>query len=275
MLADVNRKSVISALILAFLFSMTSLFAGPAEEGQAKFNQVCIACHKIGGGKLVGPDLKDVSKRRERDWILRFIIESDSMIASGDAIAQEMLKEFNNVPMPRSGLSQTEAENVLAYIDAASGGAPTAAAGSAVLSGGDAGNGRGIFVGSVVLENGGLACISCHTVAGVGQFGGGTLGPELTPVAKKYGPDGLTSALKSLPFPTMQGIYKTRPLSDKEQADLYAFFQESGKDEPVKTFQWGFVGLGFVGFVIFAILPFLVWAGRMKGVRIPMVGGKK
>src|SRR3954468_18615382 len=31
----------------------------------------CNGCHKIGGGKLVGPDLKGVTGRRDKEWIAK------------------------------------------------------------------------------------------------------------------------------------------------------------------------------------------------------------
>ncbi|MBI4607901.1 MAG: cytochrome c [Candidatus Rokubacteria bacterium] len=37
-------------------------------EGQAIFQEKCVSCHTIGGGRLVGPDLQGVTARRDREW---------------------------------------------------------------------------------------------------------------------------------------------------------------------------------------------------------------
>src|SRR3989337_709452 len=46
--------------------------------------------------------------------------------------------------------------------------------------------GRALFTGARRLENGGPACMSCHSVAGLGALGGGALGPDLTLAYNKY-----------------------------------------------------------------------------------------
>lgn len=39
----------------------------PEAAGDQTFNKICIACHTVGEGIRVGPDLKDVHKRRDRE----------------------------------------------------------------------------------------------------------------------------------------------------------------------------------------------------------------
>ena len=45
----------------------------------------CVACHKVGGGKLVGPDLKDVLVRRTQPWVEKMILKPEVMIVKDDA----------------------------------------------------------------------------------------------------------------------------------------------------------------------------------------------
>ncbi len=95
----------------------------PTEPGKAIFEQKCQSCHSIGGGRIVGPDLKGITERRERGWLIRFIVSPDELIAQGDPIAKQLVEEYG-IPMPNMGLSEPEGEEVLAYIEAQSGGEP-------------------------------------------------------------------------------------------------------------------------------------------------------
>ena len=92
------------------------------EPGQAIFDQKCISCHSIGGGRIVGPDLKGVTEQRDRDWLIRFIVSPEKLIAQGDPLAERLVQEYDGISMPNMGLSESEAEEVLAYIEAQSGG---------------------------------------------------------------------------------------------------------------------------------------------------------
>ena len=84
-------------------------------RGKALFDGKCAACHTIGGGKKVGPDLKGVASHRPHDWIISFITAPDQVIASGDATAAQLVKEYG-MPMPNVGVSKADAEAILAYI---------------------------------------------------------------------------------------------------------------------------------------------------------------
>ncbi|HSM16423.1 MAG TPA: c-type cytochrome, partial [Gemmatimonadales bacterium] len=43
------------------------------HPGQAIFDRTCFACHSIGEGTRVGPDLKDVHERRTGEWLVRWM----------------------------------------------------------------------------------------------------------------------------------------------------------------------------------------------------------
>ena len=61
----------------------------------------------VGGGRLAGPDLKDVGKRREEAWLLRFVVDPKGVIDSGDAYAQNLLKEAKEKIKERFNLAYT------------------------------------------------------------------------------------------------------------------------------------------------------------------------
>jgi mono/diheme cytochrome c family protein len=109
---------------------------GAGGPGQAIFQQQCVACHTIGGGPGVGPDLEGVTERRERAWLTRWIAEPDKVLAEGDPIATGLLQEFNNVQMVNLGLSAAQVEDVLAFLENP-GGVVTASPAAAELLEGD------------------------------------------------------------------------------------------------------------------------------------------
>ena len=102
-------------LILAVLFSLSfNLFAD--VDGEKIFKQNCTACHTIGGGRLVGPDLSGVTEKREDKWLKSWITNSQDLIASGDADAIAIFEEYNKTAMTPFDFSDEELTAVLAYI---------------------------------------------------------------------------------------------------------------------------------------------------------------
>jgi cytochrome c5 len=101
---------------------MSVVWLGPihhgkaAETGKEIFESLCAACHTIGKGKLVGPDLAGVTSRREESWLHRQIKEPDALIAENDPIAMQLLQEADNVEMPPLDLSDEEVVAVIAYL---------------------------------------------------------------------------------------------------------------------------------------------------------------
>jgi len=74
------KKSSTAILAFVIVFLATSL---RAQDGEQLFQQ-CKACHSIGEGKRLGPDLLDISKKRDAAWVKNFIKSSQSMIKGED-----------------------------------------------------------------------------------------------------------------------------------------------------------------------------------------------
>ncbi len=89
-------------------------------EDIAKGEQVftgkgCNACHKLGGGKLVGPDLAGVTKRRSIKWLARMIAKPEVMIKE-DEQGKELFKTYMT-PMANQNVDlATELPALLAYL---------------------------------------------------------------------------------------------------------------------------------------------------------------
>ena len=90
------------------------------KPGEALFVKACASCHTIGHGDKVGPDLLDVSNRREHAWLTSFVSRPDRMMAGPDAAVAALIARFPAVRMPNLGLSEQDAGDVLAYIEAQS-----------------------------------------------------------------------------------------------------------------------------------------------------------
>lgn len=143
---------------------------------------------------------------------------------------------------------------------------------------GNAATGRALFSGATPLLNGGPACLACHTVAGAGALGGGSVGPDLTAVYTRYGQAGLADALAKPLFPTMQPLFRGHPLTPAEQADLVAYLRQVAQRYPsttpsrltynhrsLATVEIAF--LAIVGAGVLLLAANAVWRDRLIGVR--------
>jgi protein SCO1 len=82
------------------------------DKGAYLFATRCAACHTIGNGDKIGPDLLGVTSSRDLNWIRRTIIEPDKLIAEKDPIATALFKKYKEVQMPRLNLAEADV-NVL------------------------------------------------------------------------------------------------------------------------------------------------------------------
>ncbi len=136
-----------------------------------------------------------------------------------------------------------------------------------VLPAGSAARGRELFAGRVRFQNGGPPCAACHSIAGLRFPNGGTLGPNLTHIYNKLGPEGAPVALKTLFFPAMTAIYDPHPLTPQERADLLAFFQQASTEPSSRSLTPIVALAGFGGFCILLVITRWVWRGRLRSVR--------
>jgi nitrite reductase (NO-forming) len=87
-----------------------------AVAGKLAFESKCLACHSVGEGRKLGPDVAGVTKRRSSAWLARWLKEPEKMLET-DPDAKAMLKEYNNLPMPNQSLGEAEIRQYLKYFE--------------------------------------------------------------------------------------------------------------------------------------------------------------
>ena len=142
----------------------TAEMSQEAVAGKEIFDQRCAACHTIGGGPLVGPDLAGATERRDTAWLHTWITDP-AAFAQIDADAAEILTGG----MPALGLSSTDVDDVITYLESTSDvEAPSAAPeGPRQLSAEEFDQASGIFFNR---------CAGCH-----GTLRAGATGPAIQP----------------------------------------------------------------------------------------------
>ena len=86
------------------------------DRGKYLFGRDCIACHTIGHGDKIGPDLLGVIHVRSRQWLTQIIQHPDQLLEEKDPIATALLKKYN-VRMPNTYVSDIEAGYLIRYIE--------------------------------------------------------------------------------------------------------------------------------------------------------------
>jgi cytochrome c2 len=269
------------ASIWAALPVVANAAGADANAGQQLFQQKgCTACHTIGKGALVGPDLKGVTASRPHEWLEQWIAAPDKMIAKKDPVAISLLHQFHNVQMPDLALSKSDVDAIIAFLATntapggaaqASGAAPQTANAPAVK--GNPQIGKELFTGVVRFQNGGPPCMACHSAGGIGALGGGQLGPDLTEIVKQFGGAPAVDAfVAGLPTPTMKAVWSQRPPTAQERANVVSFLGQAEVTQRPAEAIWQLAGLAVLGVVILLTIAAWRWQYRLRfGVRGPMV----
>lgn len=272
------KLGVVSKIAL-FITSMSlcPLLPAPAraQDPATFFRQHCAACHTIGGGRLVGPDLKGVTKRKDRTWLVKFLQDPSAMIASGDPYATELKQQAHGIVMPTiPGMTPELANALLDLIEAggpsAHGSALPAARSQRPFTSQDITFGTELFLGERRLANGGPPCVSCHSLGAMGGLGGGRLGPDLTNAFDRLGGRrGLGTWLSSPPTTTMQSIFGAHALKPDEIHALLAVINAAGTRSrpPGRSSIFIFLAWGLGGMLVSLVVLQIAWRGRLRSVR--------
>jgi mono/diheme cytochrome c family protein len=113
------------AMVFILMLGSTAFAANPdvsdsdeaVAAGKTIFNANCKTCHKL-DQKYTGPALRGLTDRRSIDWAKSWIKNSQVLIATGDAQANALYKEYNNLAMPAyEFLSDDDLTNIISYIE--------------------------------------------------------------------------------------------------------------------------------------------------------------
>jgi mono/diheme cytochrome c family protein len=277
-----NTRSALPPAIGVLLILCVSVMAPAslnAQEAAEYFRQNCMSCHTIGGGPLTGPDLKDVHTRRDREWLIGFMIDPKAFIDRGDPIARDLLQEYRGVVMPSlPTMNRARSISMLELIERESALEISEFRGVQVddrpATAEDVEMGRKLFTGELRLKSGAASCMSCHAVQGIGGLGGGTLGPDLTTIFEQYeNRRNLVTWLSAPATPTMQTVFRNNAMQDDEIFALVAYFENTLQRNPAdtSTARLNFLLLG-LGAAILALGLFdVIWSKRFISVRRALV----
>lgn len=124
---SIEKSSLVIVFSLVFLFSFNSQAqdtasddgiptdAGIVSAGEALYKGNCAQCHAI-NEVVIGPALKDVHERRPKEWLLRWIKNSQKVIQSGDEYAVALYEEYQKNVMPSYPFKDEQIVSILAYI---------------------------------------------------------------------------------------------------------------------------------------------------------------
>ena len=87
------------------------------KPGEDLFRKRCAACHTIGQGDLVGPDLDGVVQRHDRGWLSRWLSSPEKLLEEKDPLAMELFAKHQGVTMPSLAVSEREVADLLSFIE--------------------------------------------------------------------------------------------------------------------------------------------------------------
>ncbi len=89
------------------------------DQGQYLFSTRCAACHTLGHGDKIGPDLLGITSVRERAWLARMIQQPDKLVAEGDPVATALFEKYKSVQMPNLRITDGEFALLLKFLESA------------------------------------------------------------------------------------------------------------------------------------------------------------
>jgi mono/diheme cytochrome c family protein len=158
-----NLPSQLSLVLLALMLTFSvshSTYASttvlPVQavdtaQGKALFKANCAACHKL-YKKATGPALFEVGNKYDREWLYKWIKNSQELVKAGDATAVKIFEENNKSVMTAfPTLTNADIDNILAYTYTKKAVAPPPTGGDAATSSAEGGLSNNIILGILAL----------------------------------------------------------------------------------------------------------------------------
>lgn len=108
----------LTGVVLCASTAPPSAHAQVGSDGKRLFETICVACHTIGAGVRIGPDLQGVAERRSTEWLRRQIRDPEALRKAGDSVSIANRAKYR-VSMPALGLTEQQVEAVIAHLGAA------------------------------------------------------------------------------------------------------------------------------------------------------------
>lgn len=88
-----------------------------ATKGQDLFKNNCSQCHAVNADVVVGPGLQGIDTRRDEAWIIKWVKNSQKVVASGDKYAVELYEKYNKTPMTAfDNFSDDDVKAIIAFV---------------------------------------------------------------------------------------------------------------------------------------------------------------
>lgn len=89
-----------------------------ATKGQTIFKEYCAQCHSTGNDAIVGPGLQGIQKRRDVEWLRKWIRNPQKVLDSKDKYAIELYNKFNKTQMSSFwNFTDEDIDAILKYVE--------------------------------------------------------------------------------------------------------------------------------------------------------------
>ncbi|MBX7203741.1 MAG: c-type cytochrome [Bacteroidia bacterium] len=103
------------AVFLTVSFISSNLYS---QDAAKLFKANCAACHKTSDKRSTGPGLLNVKSRwPDQAKLISWVKNAPEFLKTGDAYANNLFKEFNQIPMPPQSLTEAEITAIIDWCD--------------------------------------------------------------------------------------------------------------------------------------------------------------
>ena len=254
-------------IILLFLFSvvlstMTSAALAQAPEaGQEIYTQKCARCHGDDGLGVPNkyPPLSGNPDVADHPYVVDVVTNGlNGKVILGVSYSAEM-------PAFGERLAPDEIDQVAAYVVQLSvTGPPQTTPTAPPPIAGNATVGNDLFNGSMLLSNGGTACVACHAAGEYDRLGGPGMAIDLNGIINDFGKAGFVDAITDPVVDPMIAVFGDHVITNQEANDLAAFLETTTAGNASGSSVDLLLILGASGFLVLILITALVIRGPQE-----------